>query len=47
MNSVIDAFFIGLMVVCFGTIIWYNITETSEAKKRFREHEQAKRQQCN
>jgi len=34
MNFIIDAFFIGLMVVCFGTIIWYNITETSKARRQ-------------
>jgi hypothetical protein len=38
LNFIIHAFFIGLMVVCFGTIIWYDITETSKARKRLREH---------
>lgn len=47
MSLIIDTFFISLIAVVFGTIIWFNITETSKARKRFREPEQAKRQQCN
>jgi hypothetical protein len=46
LNSIIDALFIVLFVVCFGTIIWHNITETSKAKKQLRKHELTKRQQC-
>jgi hypothetical protein len=46
LNTIIDTFFIGLIVVVFGTIIWYNITETSKARKRLRQHQQAKRQSC-
>jgi hypothetical protein len=37
-GNIIDVFFIVLCVVCFGTIIGYNITETSEARRRLREH---------
>ena len=36
-NTIIDAFFIGLIIVVFGTIIWYNITETSKARKQLRQ----------
>ena len=38
MNLILDAFFVILCVVCFGTIIWYNINETSKARRRLREH---------
>lgn len=33
MNLLLDVLFIGLCVVCFGTIIWYNITEISKARR--------------
>ena len=46
LNSIIDAFFIVLCVACFGTMVWYNITEISKAKKQLRKHELTKRQQC-
>lgn len=39
MNCLIDALFIGLCVVCFGTIIWYNITEISKARRNLRKQE--------
>lgn len=32
-GNIIDVLFIVLCVVCFGTIIWYNITETSKAQE--------------
>ena len=40
-NTIIDTFFIGLCVACFGTIIWYNITEISKARKLRKEHERS------
>ena len=39
-NTIIDTFFIGLIVVVFGTIIWYNITETSKARRNLKKQEQ-------
>ena len=45
-NNIIDTLFIGLIVVCFGYIIYYNITETSKARKRLREHESTRAKQC-
>ena len=39
LNSIIDALFIGLFVVVFGSIIYYNITEIRSARKRLREAE--------
>ncbi len=38
-NTIIDTFFIGLFVFVFGFIIYYNITEISEARKRLPEAE--------
>ena len=38
-GNIIDTFFIGLMVACFGTIIWYNITEISKARRNLKKHE--------
>ena len=38
-HSIVDALFIGLCVVCFGTIIWYNITEISKARRNLKKHE--------
>ena len=38
-HSIVDAFFIVLCVVCFGTIIWYNITEISKARRNLKKHE--------
>ena len=40
-NTIIDALFIVLCVTCFGTIIWYNITEISKARKLRKEHERS------
>ena len=39
LNSIIDALFIGLFVVVFGFIIYYNIIEIRSARKRLREAE--------
>jgi len=38
-HSIVDALFIVLCVVCFGTIIWYNITEISKARRNLKKHE--------
>ena len=38
-NTIIDAFFIGLIIVVFGTMIWYNITEISKARRNLKKHE--------
>ena len=38
-NTIIDTFFIGLIVVVFGTIIWYNITEISKARRNLKKQE--------
>jgi len=38
-GGLIDTLFIALCVVVFGTIIWYNITEISKARKLRKEHE--------
>jgi hypothetical protein len=38
-TSIIDLFFIGLFVVVFGYIIYYNVTEIRSARKRLREAE--------
>lgn len=32
-GGLIDTLFIALCVVVFGTIIWYNITEISKARR--------------
>ena len=40
-NTIIDTFFIGLIVGVFGTIIWYNITEIAKARKLRKEHERS------
>ena len=45
-GNIIDALFIVLCVVCFGTIIWYNITEISKARKRLKDHECARTAEC-
>ena len=45
-HSIVDALFIGLCVACFGTIIWYNITEISKARKRLKDHERARTAEC-
>ena len=37
-HSIVDALFIVLCVTCFGTIIWYNVTEISKARKQLRQH---------
>ena len=42
-HSIVDALFIVLCVTCFGTIIWYNVTEISKARKQLRKQERAKR----
>ena len=38
-HSIVDALFIVLCLVCFGTIIWYNITEISKARRNLKKHE--------
>ena len=38
-HSIVDALFVVLCVVCFGTIIWYNITEISKARRNLKKHE--------
>lgn len=38
-HSIIDALFIVLCMACFGTIIWYNITEISKARRNLKKHE--------
>ena len=38
-GNIIDALFIVLCVVCFGTIIWYNITEISKACRNLKKQE--------
>jgi len=38
-TSIIDVFFIGLIVFVFGYMIYYNITEIRSARKRLREAE--------
>ena len=38
-NNIIDVLFIVLCVTCFGTIIWYNITEVSKARRNLRKQE--------
>ena len=38
-NTIIDTFFIGLIVVVFGTIIWYNITEISKVRRNLTKQE--------
>lgn len=35
---IIDTLFIGLCVVVFGYIIYYNISEISKARKQLRQH---------
>jgi len=45
-NSVIDILFFGLCIVVFGYIIYYNISETSKARKRLRAHERDKGRKC-
>lgn len=42
----IDALFFALCAICFGCIIYYNISETSKARKRFRAHERDKGTKC-
>ena len=38
-GNIIDVLFIALCAVCFGTIIWYNITEISKARRNLKKHE--------
>lgn len=38
-TSIIDVFFIGMIVFVFGYIIYYNVTEIRSARKRLREAE--------
>lgn len=45
-GNIIDTIFIGLIIVVFGTIIWYNITEISKARKRAREYERGRSVEC-
>jgi hypothetical protein len=45
-HSIVDALFIVLCVTCFGTIIWYNITEISKVRKRLKAHERDRTAEC-
>ena len=45
-HSIVDVLFIGLIVVVFGTIIWYNITEISKVRKRLKAHERERTAEC-
>lgn len=38
-GSIIDVLFFAFCVVVFGTIIWYNITETSKARRNLKKQE--------
>ena len=38
-GNIIDTLFFALCAVCFGTIIWYNITEISKARRNLKKHE--------
>jgi hypothetical protein len=38
-HSIVDVLFIVLCVACFGTIIWYNFTEISKARRNLKKHE--------
>ena len=38
-GNIIDVLFIVLCVVVFGTIIWYNITEISKARRNLKKQE--------
>ena len=38
-GNIIDVLFFALCVVCFGTIIWYNITEISKARRNLKKQE--------
>ena len=38
-GSIIDVLFFSLCVVVFGTIIWYNITEISKARRNLKKQE--------
>jgi len=44
MNNIFDVLFFALVAVCFGTIIWYNITEISKARKQLKQR--ARAEQC-
>ena len=39
-GNIIDVLFFALCIVVFGTIIWYNITETSKARRNLKKQEQ-------
>lgn len=43
-GNIIDVLFFALCVACFGTIIWYNITEISKARKQLKQR--ARAEQC-
>lgn len=45
-GNIIDVLFFALCAVCFGTIVWYNITETFKARRQLREHERARVAEC-
>ena len=38
-NTIIDTFFIGMIVFVFGYIIYYNVTEIRSARRRLKEAE--------
>jgi hypothetical protein len=46
-NTIIDTFFIGMIVFVFGYIIYYNVTEIRSARKRLREHDRPNSPKCN
>jgi hypothetical protein len=39
-HSIVDALFIVLCVTCFGTIIWYNITEIAKARRNLKKQDE-------
>ena len=38
-GNIIDVLFFALCIVVFGTIIWYNITEISKARRNWKKRE--------
>ena len=38
-GSIIDVLFFTLCAVCFATIIWYNITQISKARRNLKKQE--------
>ena len=45
-HSIVDVLFIVLCVTCFGTIIWYNITEIAKVRKSLKAHERDRTAKC-